>query len=383
MRSPASTSERWQNEPAMAVTTAPMPAATHLLVALTLAGALLTAGCAKEKEGGKRPPPMVRAAPVIKHRFVDMVEAVGTARANEQVTIAASVTERVDQVLFGDSMPVAHGQLLAVLSQGQEAASLNGAIAARTQASGQYGRIKNLFDRGFATRAQLDLQLAAAQRAEADAAHARAAIADRMIRAPFAGFTGLRTISAGAIVQAGTPLVTVSDISRIKLDFTIPETQLAWLAPGQTVEATADAFPEARFTGKIASIDPVIDPASRAVMVRAILPNPGARLKPGMLLNVRVRRDERMADAVPELAVIGNGRTRAVFVMAADGKARRVAVETGLRNNGLIEVTGLPQGARVITEGALKVTDGMKVRLPGKNGAGKSGPRKVETAAAS
>lgn len=344
--------------------------------------ALLAAGCAQEKEGGKRPPPMVRAAPAQQHRFVDMVEAVGTARANEQVTIAASVTERIDRVLFGDSMPVRRGQLLAVLSQGQEAASLNGAVAAQTQASGQYGRIRNLFDRGFATRAQLDLQVAAAAGARADAAQARAAIADRMIRAPFGGITGLRTISAGAVVQAGTPLVTVSDISRIKLDFTIPETELAWLAPGQAVEAVADAYPDIPFAGRIASIDPVIDPDTRAAMVRAILPNPGARLKPGMLLKVRVRRDERVAAAVPELAVIGNGAARSVFVLDAGGKARKVAVRTGLRDGGLIEVTGLPAGARVITEGALKVTDGMKVRVP-QAGGGAGRKRPVETAAAS
>lgn len=94
-------------------------------------------------------------------------------------------------------------------------------------------------------------------------------------------------ISAGAVVQAGTPLVTVSDISRIKLDFTVPETKLASLAIGQELEASAAAFPGETFRGRVTTVDPVIGPTSRAVMVRAILPNPGARLKPGMLLSVR------------------------------------------------------------------------------------------------
>lgn len=342
----------------------------RLIRPLLLIALALTAGCSAAPEERKRPPPLVQAAPAEKRLFTDRIESEGTVRANEQVTIASAVTERIERVLFGDSMPVQRGQLLAVLSAAQENASLRGANASERQAQAQYERIKALFDRGFATRAQLDLQLAAAERARADAAQAQSAIADRMIRAPFSGYTGLRNISAGAVVQAGTPLVTVSDLSRVKLDFTVPETQLASLAIGQIVNASAAAYPGEAFTGRIASIDPVIDPASRAVMVRAILPNPGARLKPGMLLSVRISRESRMADAVPELAVVGNGEERAVFILGPDNKAKRVVVRTGLREEGVIEVVGLPAGARVIGEGVLKVTDGMKVRLPSAKGGG-------------
>lgn len=335
----------------------------RLVPLATLVGSLMLASCAEEAEAPARPAPLVSAELVRQHSFADVIEAVGTANANEQVVIAANVTERVERVLFTDSMPVARGQLLAVLSQASEQALLEGAIAAEQQASSQYNRINTLFERGFATQAQLDQQLAAAQRARAESEEARAAIADRMIRAPFAGYTGLRTISAGAVVQAGTPLVTVSDISRIKLDFPVPETLFSRLAPGQAIEATAAAFPGQVFSGRISAIDPVIDLNSRAVMVRALLPNPGARLKPGMLLTVRIRQAERLADAVPELAVIGQGDRRSVFVLDADNVARSVTVTTGLRDGGLVEVQGLPPGARVVTEGVLKVTDGMQVRV--------------------
>lgn len=336
------------------------------LITAFVAAALLGACGSKADGPAKRPPPLVKAAPPERHRFVEMIEAIGTARANEQVTLAAVVTERVDRVHFDDGMAVARGQLLAVLSQAQESASLAGALAAEDQARTQYGRIKKLYDRGFATRAQLELQDAAAAGARAAAAEARAAIGDRMIRAPFSGVAGLRTISPGAIVTAGTPLVTISDVSRIKLDFTVPETLLAALRPGEAIAATADAFPGTIFTGTIASIDPAIDPASRAVLVRAILPNPGARLKPGMLMNVRVQVAEREGLAVPEFAIAGRGGERFVFVATPAGKAQRVPVRTGLRDAGLVEVIGLPPGAKVIGEGVIKVADGMPVRLDGK-----------------
>lgn len=334
------------------------------------AAALLLAGCSGEKDKAKRSPPLVAAALPVQHGFVDIIEAVGTARANEQVTIASPVTERLERVLFDDGMAVSRGQLLAVLSQGQESATLDGALASEAQARSEYQRVKSLHDRGFATRALLDVQLANVARSRAAAAEARAAIADRMIRAPFAGHTGLRTISAGAIVSSGTPLVTISDLSRIKLDFTVPETRLGALRVGQEIEAVTAAFPDQPSTGRITTIDPVIDPSSRAVLVRAVLPNPGARIKPGMLVTVRVRTGARTGDAVPELAVLGNGDARFVYIVGDQDKARQQPVKTGLRDKGLIEIRGAPAGARVITEGVLKVVDGMTVRLVG---AGKAG----------
>lgn len=332
-----------------------------------LIGALVVLGCSDSGGGERRKPspPLVAAAAPVRHRFVDVIEAIGTARANEQVTIASPVTERLERVLFDDGMAVGKGQLLAVLSRGQEDAQLRGALAAETQASAQYLRVKALADRGFATRAQLDQQLAAAENARASAAEARATIGDRMIRAPFAGYTSLRTISAGMVVNTGTPLVTISDLSRIKLDFTVPETRLRALRVGQQIEALAAAFPDTPFAGTITSIDPVIDPSSRAVLVRATLPNPGARIKPGMLMTVRVSAEERLGDAVPELAVTGRGDARFVYVVTPQKMAKQVPVKTGLRDGGMIEVSGLPPGSRVIGDGVIKVSEGMRVRLRG------------------
>jgi membrane fusion protein, multidrug efflux system len=340
-----------------------------------LAVLALLAGCVGDDASKKKKssPPLVKARPVERHRFVDMIDAVGTAKANEQVTIASSVTERVERVLFDDGMAVRKGQLLAVLSQGQEDASLRGALAAERQAAAQYQRVRAIADRGFATKAQLDVQLAAMESARAAAAEAQAQIGDRMIRAPFAGHTGLRNISPGAVISAGMPLVTVSDISRIKLDFTVPETGLSGLRSGQPIEAVAAAFPGEVFEGRISTIDPVIDPSSRAVLIRAILPNPGARLKPGMLLSVKVRLAERVSDAVPELAVTGDGAARFVYVLGPGNKAKQVEIRTGLRDAGLIEVQGVPPRSKVIVEGVVKVVDGMKVKLA--KPAGRKGKR--------
>ena len=338
----------------------------HALLSLLL---LLCAGCARDGAGKQKlPPPMVAIVQPRPHLFRDEIEAVGSARANEQVTLAANVTERIERLLFDDGMYVRGGQLLAVLSSAQEQAALAGARANALEASTQLDRIKSLSARGFATRVLLDQQTAALSAARATAASVEAQISDRMIRAPFAGYLSLRTISAGAIVASGTPLVTVSDISRIKLDFTVPETQLNALRPGQPIRAYASAFPDQPIEGHVSVIDPVIDPQSRAVMVRALLPNPGARIKPGMLLTVHIETGRHSALALPEIAILSEGETRYVYTLDGDNKVKRMPLRTGLRDNGLVEVSGLPAGARVISEGVNKVAEGRKVRIAGGGG---------------
>ncbi|WIW87559.1 efflux RND transporter periplasmic adaptor subunit [Sphingobium sp. V4] len=335
--------------------------------------ALCLAGCNGEKQQKPRAVPLVEAGPIARVSFTDTLEAVGTALANEQVVLSAPVTERITALNFADGGFVAKGQVIATLAVGQERAELASAEATALQASQQLQRIQALKARGFATGATLDQQTALANSARANADLARASIGDRVIRAPFAGWVSLRTVSPGAIVTAGTAIATVSDISRIKLDFTIPETRLSLLREGMPIKAVSAAWPDRPFAGMIATIDPVIDPATRAIRVRAILPNPDHALKPGMLLTVSVLASQRQSLAVPELAVVGDGDERFVFVLE-DRTAKRVKVDTGIRQNGLVEITGgLKAGQKVVTEGVVKLTDGVTVRLAGD----KPGPAKA------
>lgn len=326
--------------------------------------ALSLSACSGKPEQKARPAALVEAAPIASATFTDDLEAVGTALGNEQVILSAPVTERITSLNFADGGFVRRGQVIATLAQGQESAELASAQAQSLQANQQLARIQALKNRGFATSASLDQQVALAGAARASAALARASMDDRVIRAPFDGWVGLRNVSVGAIVSAGTTIATISDLSRIKLDFTIPETRLSLLREGQPIRAVAAAWPDRPATGTIATIDPVVDPVSRAVRVRAILPNPDRSLKPGMLMTVSVLSRERTSLAAPELAVVGDGESRYVFVVQ-DRKAKRVKVDTGIRQNGLVEITGgLKSGQMIVTEGVVKLTDGAPVRLP-------------------
>ena len=352
---------------------------------LVLAFSALLAACgsggAEEKGKGDRPPPLVKVEPAQTMRFVDTVEAVGTANANEQVTITAQVTERLLRLGFDDGSFVRRGQTLAVLSQGQQTAALAEAQARAREAGQQLGRIQTLRQRGFATKSAEDAQVAAAAAARAQAQQVTAQIGERVITAPFSGYVSLRNISPGAVVNSGTEIATISDISTIKLDFPVPETALAAIRPGLTIEARSAAYPDTPFRGQIATVDPVIDPNTRAVTVRARLPNPDGRLKPGMLLTVGIETAPRVSLSVPELAVIGEGESRFVYVVE-NGTAKRVAVRTGLRANGRVEILeGLKPGQPVVTEGVVKLSENMKVRVAGPNAGGRAGGGQPKQAA--
>lgn len=324
---------------------------------------LILAACGKGEEKRDRPAPLVTLGAANSHEFVDRYIAVGTANANEQVSVRAPVTERITRLGFSDGDYVRQGQMLAVLAQGQETASFASAQARVREAEQQLARVAELHRRGFATNSSLDSQNAITSAARAAVNEANASIGDRVVRAPFSGQVSLRRISVGAVVTAGDEIATVSDLSSIKLDFTIPETMLSNVRVGQTVTAKASAFPDYLASGQILAIDPVVNPQTRTATLRAVLPNRGGMLKPGMLLSVTIESKARTAPAVPELSLVREGDTSFVYVIGTDQIAKRLAVRTGGRDGNLVEVVeGLAAGDRIVTEGVVKLSDGAKVR---------------------
>jgi membrane fusion protein (multidrug efflux system) len=301
--------------------------------------------------------------------LVDRIEAVGTALANEQADLNSTVTERIARVNFEDGAFVPRGAVIAELVRSEQGAQLDQFEARQKEAEAQLERVQGLIKQGFATRAQLDTAQAGVDVARGQVAAARSQIGDRVIRAPFAGWLSLRRISPGTVVNAGTTVATIVDYSRIKLDFPVPETYLSAIREGAPIVARAAAFPGETFEGTVATIDPIIDPVTRAATVRAILPNSELELRPGMLMTVAVESRPRTAVVVPELALVGLGETRYVFTLDDDNRATRRTVETGQRRDGFVEiVSGLKPGERLVVEGTVKVRDGLVVAPAARTG---------------
>jgi len=334
--------------------------------------------------GGARDGPgrqiAVVAVAVVRHGFTDAMQALGTAQARESIVLTPKVADTIRALRFDSGDRVRRGQVLVEMSSVEQSAALSEAEAANAAAQQDLRRFQELFDRGFASQARLDTVRAGADAAQARVNAGGSRMSDRTIRAPFAGVVGLRTASPGQFMRPGDQIGTLDDIAEIKLDFTLPETQLARLALGVAIVARTAAYPNRSFTGAIADIDSRVDPATRTVRVRAILPNRDETLRPGMLMIVEVRSNPREALAIPEIAILDQADGAYVFRIVSGDAGQtvdRVRIEAGQRSGGMVEIlSGLSEGDQVVTEGVQSVRPGQPVRLGGEGaGAGATRPR--------
>jgi len=315
--------------------------------------------------GGDRPVPVttVRLQP---QSFTDTLIAIGTVKARESVTVTAKVSEIVQAVHFESGEEVRAGAALVTLSDRQQQAALNEAQASASEADRLLRRQSELVQQQLIARAQVDNQRAARDAAQARVAQIRAQLADRVVRAPFSGVLGLRQVSPGALVTPGTPIATLDDISRVYVDFPLPESQLSRVGPGQRVDARAVAYPEQRFEGTVQTVDARIDPATRAVQVRADLPNPQRLLRPGMLINVEIAGATRSALLLPEIAVTQVGRDSYAYRVCKDDAVEQVKVVVAARRAGKAEIVeGLAAGDRVVVDGTGKLKPGDRISEAG------------------
>jgi membrane fusion protein (multidrug efflux system) len=309
-------------------------------------------------------PVAVVAEPVHFEQISFEIEALGTTRANESVDITAKSVNQVTAVRFTEGQQVTRGQVLVELDSEQVRADLAAAEAALAESRSQYQRSRELYNTKILSDSQLEQIEATFKANEARVASARARVNDTVIRAPFSGRVGLRRISVGSLISPGTVITTLDDTSTMKLDFTIPEAFLSAVKPGLAIAATSVAYPDTKFGGTVSSVDSRVDPATRSVTVRALLPNPEGLLKPGMFLTVRLSRGAVDALLIPEQTLVPEQGDMYVFVVK-DGKAEKRRVRIGERRVGDVQVVeGLAAGDVVVTEGTQKLRDGSLVTLP-------------------
>lgn len=343
-----------------------LAAAVFITMGLAVAIKTLTTSDNSQSGWGGRSTP-VAAYQVREHAFADIVEALGTAGSNETVTVTAKVSDTISRINFDSGDTVQQGDILAELTDTEEAADLSEARATLEEAIQELNRTEDLSSRGVAPQSRLDEANASVQRARARVNALEARMADRIIRAPFSGVVGLRQVSVGELVRPGDVVASLDDTSLIKLDFTVPERFLSVLERGMNVQATTTAFEDVVFSGEIAQLDSRVDPITRTITVRAEIANEDGRLRPGQLMNVEVRRDERMRPAIPGSAITRHLDDTFVFVIdegERGSQTREQFVELGRRDNDLVEVvSGLEAGAVIVKEGVHRVRDGGTVEI--------------------
>lgn len=326
--------------------------------------------------GAPAGPPVVEVDTVKTGRVVETREAVGTVRAFESITVTAKVAGVIEKIDFEEGGKVKAGDVLVLLDAQERRADIEAAVAESRRASAQRNEIGTRLERaqtlrrtGAGTEAQVEdltaqlrtLESAIAS-AEARRKAAEARLEDLVIRAPFAGRVGSRSVSLGAYISPGTRITTLDDLSRVRLDFSVPENLLDRLKTGQVVKATSAAYRDRVFEGRVSMVDTRVDPVTRTVRLTAEFANPDEALKPGMFLSVALEvTTKEDAVVVPEEAVVSEGLRHLVYPVKDRIVERRV-VRIGQRQAGRVEILeGLRPGETIVVMGLQRVRPGAAV----------------------
>jgi membrane fusion protein (multidrug efflux system) len=330
-------------------------------------GNMMKAGAAM-----KPPPVAVASASAKRIPWARVEGAVGSMLAVRGVTLGSELPGLVRGIEFESGSFVRRGMVLVRLDTSAEEAQLAAAKADAELAAVNLQRATALRQADANAPADLDAARARASQAEAAVATLQAVIAKKVIRAPFDGRISIRQVELGQILAAGAAIASLQSVSPIHAEFWLPQQALSDLTVGQRTRLTVDTFPGASWEGTVTTINPEVDVATRNVRVRATVENPDGRLRPGMFARVEViGHEHRTALVIPATAPIFAPFGDSVFVVepaaAPDRKTsvvRQQFVRLGERRGDFVEVlSGLDEGARIVSAGAFKLRSGMAVAL--------------------
>ena len=323
----------------------------------------------------------VSAAVAEERPWQSRLPAIGTLKAFQGVDLTSEVQGTVKEVLFQSGEKVSLGQPLLQLDSEVERAILANAEAVRALARVEYQRGQDLIKRQAISKSEFDRLNAELLKAEASVTQLKAELDKKRILAPFAGTIGIRQVDTGDYLSPGTSFATLQDLSRLYVDFFLPEQDYPQLAIGQRVRLSVAAYPGEVFEGEISALNPKVEETTRNVQVRAMLPNPDNKLLPGMFANLEVLLPgEKPQVLVPETAITYTLYGNSVYVIGEQkddqgavvkddkGQAQLVVerrfVETGERRDGQVLVLkGLKAGEQVVTAGQLKLDNGAHVAI--------------------
>lgn len=358
----------------------------------------------------------VTSAPVVEQSISRFVAATGTLIAEEQAEVSAEIAGRVVATPVERGTTVGEGAELIriadleVRAQMQEAEANAAQIQARLGlgtsggfeidrvpevanakaaddlAEAEFARAKMLsekkllspsdYDRSRtqadAARRQFDIARNNAEQqyqsllaAQARLAIARKALADTVVRAPFAGAVEQRLVSVGDYVSRGTKVASVVRVNPMRVELTVPGQYLASLAPGRTVALEVDAYPGKTFTGRIRYVSPSLKTDSRALVIEAVIPNDSGELKPGLFATAKIEQaSSAQAILIPASAVRTTTGTTRAYVVSPSGTAEERIVTTGQMVGDLIEVTsGVSRGETVATSNVAQLGDGVRLTV--------------------
>lgn len=314
------------------------------------------------------------------------LQSVGSVTAVNGASLSAEVGGIVDSIHFVSGQDVAKGALLMTLRLNNDPAVLAQLKAQAALAAITLARDEKQLAINAVSQAQIDADKAQAAAAKAQVAAQEALIAEKQVRAPFAGRLGIRQVDLGQFLAPGTAIVSLQQLDPVFVDFNMPQQALAQVAPGQKVSVKVDAYPREVFTGKVAALGSALDSATRSIAVRARLDNPGLLLRPGMFATVTVDTGAPQDYVtVPQTAITYNSYGDTVYLLSPytapqkdkAGKADRAAKDEAqeytanqvfvtlgpTRGDQVAVLKGVKPGDDVVVAGQVKLHNGAIVTV--------------------
>lgn len=305
----------------------------------------------------------VKTTKVQERNFPKEIHAIGTLTAHS-VEIIPELAGHIDKVNFADGASVKKGDVLIQLDNAIYKAKNDSARARLRLSEHNHSRILLLANKGIISKQALDQTESELNERRAENSETAAMLSKTRLVAPFDGVVGKSNVSVGDYVDGGQRLVTLTDIKHLRIEYNLPEKQLAFLKSGQQVNVTTASYPGKSFTGTVSFISPTIDTGSRTISMYADLINDNKLLAPGMFVDVShsLGMDEKVL-FVPERSLMPILDGQQVYKIV-DGKAYAVTAVIGKRLNGNVQiVNGLTRDDVVVTDGQMKLKSGMSVKI--------------------
>src|SRR4051812_2676767 len=321
-----------------------------------------------------QPPTTVSSAPVKEEDWSPTLTAVGSISAVQGAVVSTELGGVVSKVSFQNGGEAKKGDLLISLDTSSEEAQLHTAEADLELAKANLDRARDLSTRKVISKSELDAAQGAYGQKKGVVDNMRSLIGKKGVRAPFDGQLGIRQVNVGQSIEARTPIVALTALDPVYVDFALPQQELGKLAEGYEVSVRTDAVPDHDFKGKLTAINSMVDSGTRNVSLQATLQNPDRKLRPGMFAKVEVVFPEKQKTIViPGSAVSYAPYGDSVYVIEKKkdpktGKEtqtlRQQVVRIGQARGDFIAISaGLKAGETIVSTGVFKLRNGMAVTI--------------------
>ncbi len=322
------------------------------------------------------PPTSVTTVIAQKETWPSTLTVVGTAEAIHGVTVSADLPGTIDKIHFDSGQWVKQGDVLVELDTRQERAQLANVEAQRDLAKINYGRLEQLVKEGVTARSEYDTATANQKATEAQVGEIKAAIARKMIHAPFSGVLGIRQANLGQYLAAGAAIVSLQALNPIYANFGVPQQSAPQMTIGHGVRVSNNGTSIA-LNGRITALDSVVNEQTRNIQVQATLTNPGNKLRPGMFVEVELPLGKpREVFPLPASAISYAPYGDSVFVVtdlkdpksgnSYKGVRQQVVKIDGSKGDQVAIVSGLNPGDEIVSAGVFRLRNSAPVLINNK-----------------